>query len=296
MSQKVWQDLDQAALDRAYDQTQWAPNWAQVLERYARRSQSFRQRFGPPQRLAYGSGANEYLDLHGSADGLAPTLVYVHGGAWRSGRAEDYAFLAEPFVRAGARVILPDFDAVQDCGGDLQVLADQVRRALAAVQSQASTWGLDRTRIHLAGHSSGAHLAAVVATSSPGLNIASLLCCSGMYELEPVRRSARSRYVHLDDAGVQALSPARHVRSLAGPVVLAVGDQESPQFIWQSQMWAQALVGAGLSTTSIWAQGLNHFEILETLADPLSPLGRLQLHRMGLSGGAGPASIGLSRP
>ncbi len=284
MSDRVWQDLDQAALDRAYDQTQWAPNWALLLERYAERSKSFRQRLGSPQRLAYGNGLHEALDLHGVAAGSAPALVYIHGGAWRSGRAQDYAFLAEPFVRAGARVIIPDFDAVQDRGGDLRVLADQVRRALAAVVSQAHAWGLDPARIHLAGHSSGAHLAAVAATAGDGLPIASLLCCSGMYELEPVRRSARSRYVHLDDAGVQTLSPARHARALACPVLVAVGSQESPQFAWQSQIWTESLVAAGLSTTALWAEGLNHFEILETLADPLSPLTRLQLHRMGLGG------------
>jgi arylformamidase len=252
MSQCVWQDLDQAALDRAYDQTQWAPNWAQVLDRYAQRSQDLRQRCGPPVRMAYG------------------------------GRAADYAFLAEPFVQAGARVIMPDFDAVQDCGGDLRVLADQVRRALVTLVSQARAWGIDPARIHLAGHSSGAHLAAVAATAGDGLPIASLLCCSGMYELEPVRRSARSRYVHLDDAGVHRLSPARHARSLNGPVLIAVGSCESPQFIWQSQMWTETLVAAGLSTTALWAEGLNHFEILETLADPGSSLVRLQLRRMGL--------------
>jgi arylformamidase len=282
MSQCVWQDLDQAALDRAYDQTQWAPNWAQVLDRYAQRSQDLRQRCGPPVRMAYGSGANEALDLHGAGGGSAPALVYVHGGAWRSGRAADYAFLAEPFVQAGARVIMPDFDAVQDCGGDLRVLADQVRRALVTLVSQARAWGIDPARIHLAGHSSGAHLAAVAATAGDGLPIASLLCCSGMYELEPVRRSARSRYVHLDDAGVHRLSPARHARSLNGPVLIAVGSCESPQFIWQSQMWTETLVAAGLSTTALWAEGLNHFEILETLADPGSSLVRLQLRRMGL--------------
>lgn len=284
MNPRVWQDLDQAALDRAYDQSQWASNGAQVLERYAERSKSLRQWLGPPQRLGYGGGPNEALDLHGADAAAAPALVYIHGGAWRSGRAEDYAFLAEPFVRCGARVIIPDFDAVQDRGGDLRVLADQVRRALAAVVTHARDWGVDPSRIHLAGHSSGAHLAAVAATAGDGLPIASLLCCSGMYELEPVRRSARSRYVHIDDAGVDSLSPARHVQALSGPLLVAVGALESPQFVWQSQMWTEAAVGAGISTTALWVEGMNHFEILETLADPGSALCRLQMQRMGLTG------------
>jgi arylformamidase len=284
MSPRVWQDLDQAALDRAYDQTQWASNAAEVLARYVQRSELTRQRLGPARRLSYGPGPNEQIDLHGAGPTPAPALVYVHGGAWRSGRAEDYAFLAEPFVRAGARVFMPDFEAVQDCAGDLRVLTEQVRRALAAVVTHAQDWGVDPSRIHLAGHSSGAHLAAVAATAGDGLPIASLMCCSGMYELEPVRRSARSRYVHIDDAAVHSLSPARHVQALTGPLLVAVGSLESPQFVWQSQMWTDAAVGAGISTTALWVEGLNHFEILETLADPGSPLCRLQMRRMGLTG------------
>jgi arylformamidase len=281
----VWQALDQAALDRAYDQSQWAANMAEVMARYVSGSERTRQRLGPPQRLAYGSGARESLDLHGSPGQEAPALFFVHGGAWRSGAAHDYAFVVEPFVRAGARVVIPDFDAVQDCGGDLHRLADQVQRALAWAMAHARELGIEAQRVHLCGHSSGAHLAAVVASRwrpDQGPALASLLCCSGLYELEPVRRSSRSRYVNLDDAGVQALSPARHAAQLRGPVLMAVGSQESPQFIWQSQHWQTALAQAGVGSSGLLLPGQNQFELLEGLAHERSLLARLQLRRMGL--------------
>jgi arylformamidase len=281
----VWQGLDQSALDRAYDQSQWAANMAEVMARYVGHSERTRQRLGPPQRLAYGSGARESLDLHGSPGQGAPALFFVHGGAWRSGVAHDYAFVAEPFVRAGAKVLIPDFDAVQDCGGDLHRLADQVQRALAWALAQAHELGIDARRVHLCGHSSGAHLAAVVATHwrpDLGPDPASLLCCSGMYELEPVRRSSRSRYVKLDDAGVQMLSPARHAAALRGPVLVAVGSQESPQFLWQSQYWQTTLAQAGVGSSGLLLPGQNHFELLESLGHDRGLLVRLQLRRMGL--------------
>ena len=281
----VWQALDQAALDRAYDQSQWAANMAEVMARYVSGSERTRQRLGLPQRLAYGSGARESLDLHGTPGQGAPALFFVHGGAWRSGAAHDYAFVAEPFVRAGAKVLIPDFDAVQDCGGDLHRLADQVQRALLWTLAHARDLGIDARRVHLCGHSSGAHLAAVVASRwrpDQGPAPASLLCCSGLYELEPVRRSSRSRYVHLDDAGVQTLSPARHAAELRGPVLVAVGSQESPQFIWQSQHWQTALTQAGVGSSGLLLPGQNHFELLEGLAHERSLLAKLQLRRMGL--------------
>lgn len=283
----VWQGLDQAALDRAYDQAAWAPNMQAVLARYAQRSEAARERLGAARRVAYGAGANEAMDFFSGGHAGAPVLVFVHGGAWRSGKARDYAFVAEPFVRRGLHVAIPDFDWVQDRQGDLAPVADQVARALAALQAQAQPLGIEASQVHLAGHSSGAHLAALAATraGAPGLPagaVRSLVCCSGLYELEPVRRSARSRYVHLDDASVDALSPLRRAHRLQVPVRVVCGAMESPQFLWQAEAWAQALRAAGRPVAHEVAEGLNHFEVLEALVDPGHPLGARMTEWLGL--------------
>ena len=128
----VWLDLNQAELDAAYDQIKYAPNQPQVLKRYADNSEAFRSRFGLPQRLAYGEAAIEQLDLYPSDKAAArgaPINIFIHGGAWRSGVARDYGFLAELFVNAGAHFVVPDFAPIQDTGGNLQPMADQLRRA-----------------------------------------------------------------------------------------------------------------------------------------------------------------------
>jgi hypothetical protein len=51
------------------------------------------------QRFAYGPTAIERLDVYASDLVNAPINVFIHGGAWRTGLAEDYAFPAELFVR-----------------------------------------------------------------------------------------------------------------------------------------------------------------------------------------------------
>lgn len=277
----VWQDLDQASLDRAYDQAQWASNMAEVMGRCAARSQALRDSHGLPQRLAYGAGVNEQMDFFSCAKAGAPLLVFVHGGAWRSGLAKDYAFVAGPLLAVGMHVAVLDFDAVQDCGGELLTMAAQVRAAVLWLHAQATQLGADPARLHLAGHSSGTHLAAAVATGDgldwPALPLHSLSCISGMYELEPVRRSARSRYVAFSEASVQRLSPARHVHQLRCPTLVAYGSLESPQFQWQSQAWAQALCDSGVAVRALSVPGLNHFEILESLGDADSPTMRALL-------------------
>jgi arylformamidase len=126
--QAVWLDMDQRALDDAYDQSKYAPNRSQILARYAGNSDIARERLGAPRRIAYGPTANEALDLYQVAATNAPVSIFVHGGAWRGGLARTNAFVAELFVRAGAHHVVLDFISVVHAGGDLMPMADQVRR------------------------------------------------------------------------------------------------------------------------------------------------------------------------
>src|SRR5689334_23381474 len=107
----VWLELDQKALDDAYDQSVWATNGKQVLERYAALSDDVRARLGVPQRLSYGATAIEALDVYRARRG-APIQIFIHGGAWRSGTAKDWAFPAEMFVQRGAHFVVPDVVSV----------------------------------------------------------------------------------------------------------------------------------------------------------------------------------------
>jgi len=81
----------------------------------------------------------------------------------------------------------------------LDQMVDQVRAAVAWLYRHADQIGGDRNRIFVSGHSSGAHLAAAVATTDwkarfglPQDVVKGALCCSGIYDLEPVRLSARN--------------------------------------------------------------------------------------------------------
>ena len=161
----VWLDLDQAELDAAYDQSAYAPNREQVLARNATNSDGVRARLGPPKRFAYGPTPIEGLDVYVTSRPHAPINVFIHGGAWRSGAAKNYAAPAELFVHAGAHYVALDFAAVQDVGGSLLPMVDQVRRAVAWVYRNAHTFGGDPNRLYVSGSSSGAHLAAVVLTT-----------------------------------------------------------------------------------------------------------------------------------
>ena len=224
---RVFLDYGQAALDAAYDQAAYAPNREQLIKRRIRDSELARHRIGEPERVAYGSAEIERLDIYRARRKLAPVFIFIHGGAWRSGRSKEFAAPAEMFLAAGAHYVVPDFAWVQDVGGNLMVLADQVCRAVAWVYKNAARFDGDPNRLYIGGQSSGGHLAAVALTTDwqrqfnlPADIIKGGMCISGMYDLTPVRLSARSRYVAFDDATVAALSPLRHLDRLHAPLVV----------------------------------------------------------------------------
>ena len=287
---KVFLDYDQRALDAAYDQAAYAPNRDQLIQRRASDSRAARARIGAPERVAYGMAEIEKLDIYRAARDRAPIFVFIHGGAWRGGRAEDCAAAAEMLCAAGAHYVAPDFSWVQDVGGSLMVLADQVRRAVAWVYHNAASFGGDPSRLYLCGQSSGGHLAAVALTTDwqrefelPGELIKGGMCISGMYDLAPVRLSKRSAYVAFDDAAVELLSPLRHLDRLRAPVVVAYGTCETPEFQRQNREFAAAVAAAGKPVRLLVGEHYNHFELPETLANPFGLLGRAALEAVGLT-------------
>ena len=110
-------------------------------------------------------------------------------------------------------------------GGDLMPMAEQVARAIAWAWRNAESFGGDRNRFYVSAHSSGAHLAACALSRGwreqnlPADFCKGALLVGGMYDLEPVRRSARSAYVKFTDAMEDALSPQRHIDGITMPLV-----------------------------------------------------------------------------
>jgi arylformamidase len=274
----VWLDMDQAELDASYDQSVYAPNIRQVQNRYASNSDITRSRLGNPKRFAYGPTPIEGLDVYLCNRPKAPINIFIHGGAWRSGLAKNFGFKAETFVNAGAHFVVPDFINAFESGGD------------AWVYKNAASFNGDPNKIYLSGHSSGGHLAGVTLVTNwkkdydlPMDIIKGGLLCSGMYDLKPVRLSARSSYVKFTDSMEQALSTQRHLDLLNAPIIVAHGSLETPDFQRQSRDFAKAVKDMGKPIEYIIGQNYNHFEMPETIANPYGILGKLVLKQMKLT-------------
>jgi len=200
----------------------------------------------------------------------------------------ESSFAAENFVRSGVHFIALDFAQLPTVS--LVEMVAQVRRAIAWVFKNARDFGGDPAQLHISGHSSGGHLAACVAvTDWPcefGLSrgvVKSVICASGIYDLQPVRLSARNNYVKLDTQTEQALSPIRHLDRLSALVFVTYGERESDEFKRQSREFAVAL-GPALAAPHIELPALNHYEVVETLANSDYGLGLAALNLIEVRG------------
>ncbi len=283
----VWLNMSQQELDDAYSQFNYAPNIGQVIDRWGSNSDLVRSRLGEPLKFAYGTEPVESMDVYPTSQPNAPVHIFIHGGAWQQGTAESYGFPAELFVNAGVHYVVPDFSWIQDVGDSLYPIVDQLRRAIAWVYHNADQFGGDAERLFLSGHSSGGHLAGVLLTTDwenesglPADVIKAGLCCSGMFDLQPVRLSHRGDYVDFTDDMEHDMSPIRHIDKIRAPLVVAYGSYETPEFKRQSSDFASAVADAGKPVELIVAENYNHFEIIETLANPYGILGMAVLRQM----------------
>ncbi len=275
-----WRNLTVAQLHERYEQANYAANTAEVMADLAARSAQTQDRL-PFEHFVYGPEANEDGYWARPAAAARDVVCFIHGGAWRGGRAEGYLDPAEWVCGQGAHYVALNFSPVLDFQGRLFPMVEQLVRGLAWVIRRAGTLAA-APRIHLLGHSSGAHLAACVAMldwsqivpEHPEALMQAQLC-SGMYDLEPVSYSARRSYLRLEAVERHALSPIGHHFSTRVPITIAYGEHESPEFLRQSRSMAEKLRNQGVPVKEAMGAGLNHFEVAATLGSPKEFWGEL---------------------
>lgn len=288
-AEKVFLDYTQEELDLAYDQARWAPNIEEMRALPKKLSAEVRARNTAFDR-SYGASNDETFEIVPTTGANAPVVMFVHGGRWMAQPRDSFIFFAETITRAGAHFAAARFSALTPAPGKgrLPDIVDQLRRAVVWLSQNAATFGGDPARIHVIGHSSGAHLASVLLTTdwarhgAPATVLKSGTCVSGMYDLRPVLLSARGNYVKLTADEEDELSALRHIDRVRCPVLVAHGANESPEFKRHGQSFAAALGDAGMLSRLMILDSCNHFEGIATMTDPASPLAKAVLAHMRL--------------
>ncbi|XP_015418146.1 PREDICTED: kynurenine formamidase, partial [Myotis davidii] len=240
--------------------------------------------------VPYGAGEGETLDVYfpEAASEALPLFVFLHGGYWQSGSKDESAYMADPLTLRGAAVVVVGYTLAPK--GTLDQMADQVARSLAFLQKRFPC----NEGMYLCGHSAGAQLAAMMllvnwtergvtpnlkgfrgACSLPSPPLPSptgpelgpaLAVTRGLWEAA-LRNSPQW---HLEEASAKPRGPAC-------PVLVIVGQHDSPEFHRQSREFYQTLCGAGWRASYEDLQDVDHFEMVWKLTQQDSALTQIIL-------------------
>lgn len=186
------------------------------------------------ENVSYGTEKNQALDIYqpkGKADKPRDVVVFFYGGSWQTGSKSDYRFVARAFVEKGYVVVIPDYRKYPDI--KFPVFVQDGAKALAWVSDNIQTYGGDQNRIHLMGHSAGAHIAALLATDASYLaaenkklreTIHDFTGLAGPYEFTPEEEDLKA--IFGPPANYPNMQPAKFVDGNQPPMLLLYGGKD----------------------------------------------------------------------
>ncbi|MET0528791.1 MAG: alpha/beta hydrolase [Microvirga sp.] len=260
-----------------------------VMERRTKAAEVGLAAFEVRQYIPYGARREETLNLFPArrAQGLAPAHVFIHGGFWRSMRADQFSFLARGFVPFGVSLAIIDYPLIPDVRlGDI---VTSCKTAISWIYRNGSDYGLDPDCIFISGNSAGGHLVAelldrtwVEQAGLPHDVIKGGAAISGLYDLEPVRTSFQNDVLQLTADEVEAFSPLRRELAIEAPIIAAVGGDETEEFLRQTADFAAILERSGVDVKHLVVPHTNHITVvLDALADPSERLNCVVRQQMG---------------
>lgn len=281
----VFGPYDQDGLDAQYNNQAKVPDVASIVGPWLTRGEEARAQLSCDLDLAYGAHDRQRLDVFPAARPDAPILAFIHGGYWHSRDKSLVHFLAPTFVAADVTFVSVGYRLCPDV-----TMADVVADVTAAVDwihDNADRVGGRADRLHVAGHSAGGHLTAMLcgATGRPGI-VKGGCSVSGLHDLEPIRLCYLNRHLNLRPEDVAPLSPIALARGLAKdadrlpPLIATVGMEEGPEYLRQRDELVAALRGAGQPALAVDVLDGNHFTALEAFGDPHHPLCQAMLRQM----------------
>lgn len=257
-----WQGMDGAALDDAYANGDYIPDAEAYPPRWAAEAAAFRAAHRP-ETVVYATRDGAALDLFRPDGAPRGLIVFVHGGYWRRFGRADWSHLAQGGLAAGHAVAVIGYPLAP--AARIAEITGLVARAVDAAAGRVAG------PVRLTGHSAGGHLVAraVMRDAAPACaaRIAACVPISPVADLRPLVPQAMNADLRLDPEEAAAESPALG-RPLDGPrIAVHVGAAERPSFLWQ----ARAL-GDAWGVPVRQAEGRHHFDVIDALRDPGSPL------------------------
>lgn len=231
--------------------------------------------------ISYGPDTKErfdvYAPLHVNTASLVPVIFMVHGGAWKIGDKKHQSVVENKvkyWVKKGYIVISTNYKMLPDTPVSEQV--KEVAKALGTAQNQSVSWGGDKAKFIVMGHSAGAHIIALIASSTSLYTqnsitppIAAVLLDSAVMDTPALMRAKHMRLYDQafgsDPIYWQSLSPYHQLSSMRMPL-LAVCSTKRDDSCPQTESFLSKASSLG-TKTMLLKENMSHKEINQRLGD-----------------------------
>lgn len=230
------------------------------------------------EAVPYGTH-EQHLDIWRPADAAPalPVVTFFHGGAWQSGSAAAYGFAGRALAKLGYIVVVPDYRKLP--AHRFPAFMEDAAQVVAWTRSNIATMGGDPDRIALVGHSSGAHMALLLALDRrwltqahvPPQTIRAVIGISGPYDFYPYSDAAAK--LAFRDTPAQLTQPVRLARRDAPSTLLFASRADTRVKARNSIALANQLRVKGAPIQLILMDGLSHEATLLSLMPQLAWLG-----------------------
>ena len=260
-------------VEREYNNRALVPDHPAYFARWEKDSAFVRETLPARLDLAYGPHPRHRIDLFpaGKARG---TLVFIHGGYWRSLDKSMFSWLAASWVAAGVSVAMPSYRLAPEARID--DIVDDIIAATNWLAANGPRHGVTVERLVVSGHSAGGHLTAAL-FAAPRERLAFDPACiaggvpfSGIFDFAPMLHFGFNADFRLDEAAAKRLTLLDRARTVKAPLVVAAGASESSEFQRQSRELARAW--SPQARPALILPGLNHFSIVDSFAERSQPL------------------------
>ncbi|MEH6520384.1 alpha/beta hydrolase [Sulfitobacter sp.] len=234
--------------------------------RWENAAKSFREKLGAraQQGISYGISDRQVFDFFQPEGVSRGTMIFIHGGYWKAFDASVWSHLAAGALARGWAVAMPSYDLCPDVR-----ISDITRQMGAAITRIA-----DRTfgPMALVGHSAGGHLVCrmtdrLILPAEIRGRIKQVVSISPVADLAPLMETSMNETLRIDAAEVKLESPINMQPPHGLDMTIWVGGDERPAFLAQAELLARAW-----GARRIVDEGKHHFDVIDALADPDSPM------------------------
>ncbi|MEM9317419.1 MAG: alpha/beta hydrolase [Pseudomonadota bacterium] len=265
-----------SSIDIGIDWDDWFENGGYITggadfpAKWARDAAAFRGRARGLIDHPYGPAKRQVLDLFEPTQAPQGLVVFVHGGYWLRFDKSYWSHLATGALSRGWAVAIPSYTLAPEAR--IGAIVGEIAWAIAAAAERIAG------PVRLTGHSAGGQLVSRMACENAPLDddtagrIDRVISISGVHDLRQLQLTKMNETLHLDAAEALSESPALLQPRTDLAVTAWVGAMERPEFLRQTRMLEEAWSMEGAQIRAVYERDRHHFDVINGLAEPGSPL------------------------